>query len=219
MIQILSGQTTSANVQATATIDQNTYTAKPIGSLGNAINISYVKNLIPGEGTFVSASGSHAIGWNIIVYLAVNSSNVITSTANQVATAIANNNVSATLVTTVTSGGGTNVQTVIAPTAFTGGVTGVYQRNGNTLIGLQFLTGFTGTTITFLGSVDGVNYGTVYDDTGAALTITIASYVQYMIVSFLAAIYAIIGKLPFVKFVAGSTQSGNVSIQPVVGSL
>lgn len=215
MIQILAASTTSVNVSAVLVVDQITYTAIPVGTLGNAISIAYVKNGTPNQGTSASVMGSHSIGWNITVWLEVNSSDVITATATQVAAAIADNTISATLVTTTVSGGGTNVQAATAATLLASGVTGVYQRQGNTLVGLQFLNGFTGTTITFKGSSDGVHFGTVYDSAGSAVSLTIPSYVQYMIVSFSQAIFDAVGKLPFLQLVTGSSQDGNVLIAPI----
>lgn len=75
------------------------------------------------------------------------------------------------------------------------------QTNGLSLVGIQLPAAFTGTAISFLGSVDGTTYQAVKSTTsGTALSYTVAQ-----------GTYAAINPqdfygLPFIKLVSGSTE-------------
>lgn len=76
----------------------------------------------------------------------------------------------------------------------------------NSIIGLQFGAAWTGTTITFLGSADGVTYGPVYDALGAELELTLpGSFVANMVVAFGNDLIAPLSKLRYLKFQSGTT--------------
>lgn len=97
------------------------------------------------------------------------------------------------------------------------------QLFGNTLIALQFVTGWTPATISFQGSTDGINFAPVYDSTGTEITITVPSYTQYMIVTLDNAL-GTIGKLKWVRLQSGTNgspvgQDEGTLICPIFGAL
>jgi hypothetical protein len=79
--------------------------------------------------------------------------------------------------------------------------TGAIATKGLTLVGVQLPAAFTGTTLTFTGSVDGTTYQPVYSTTsGTALSYTVAQghYVAIDPVPFYG--------LAYIKLVSGSTE-------------
>jgi len=95
---------------------------------------------------------------------------------------------------------------------------------GNTIIGFQFITGWTSATLAFQSSTDGINFGPVYDDTGDELNITIPSYTQYMVSMLPPNMIATVGKLRWLKLVSGLSgspvdQGSLTQVIPIYGSL
>lgn len=94
---------------------------------------------------------------------------------------------------------------VIAATTIANGATtsAAIPTKGLTLVGVQLPAAFTGTTITFTGSVDGTTYQAVKSTTsGTALSYTVAQ-----------GTYAAIDPIPFyglafIKLVSGSSEGG-----------
>ena len=94
---------------------------------------------------------------------------------------------------------------------------------GNTIIALQFTTGWTSATLSFLGSTDGTNFGPVYDYTGTEISLTIPTYASYMIVTLDNAL-GTIGKLKYLRLQSGSSgapvdQTEGTLVVPIFGML
>ncbi len=119
------------------TNDDLTYTAVSYGSGGNAITVAYTNDgaNIP---LSVSVSGSA-----ITVHLATNGSGNVTSTAAQVAAAIAASSTAAAKVTVANATGndGSGVVSVMAPTNLSGGTSNVWNLVPNKFNGQQGLCG------------------------------------------------------------------------------
>lgn len=82
-------------------------------------------------------------------------------------------------------------------------VSAAIPTQGLTLVGVQLPAAFTGTALTFQGSVDGVTYQAVYSTTsGTALSYTIAQ-ARYIAID-PAPFYG----LAYIKLVSGSTEAG-----------
>lgn len=107
-------QNTGAAIKASKVIQGLTYTADTAGANGNSISLTYVDPAAPSQALSVAVVGSA-----ITVNLATDSSSVITSTANDVSTAVSGYPAAAALVDV--SGSGASPLTAQALTLLVGG--------------------------------------------------------------------------------------------------
>jgi hypothetical protein len=98
-------------------------------------------------------------------------------------------------------------------------VSSVSVLGNNTLIGFQFVNGWTGSSLTFNGSVDNQLFGPIYDSTGNLISITVPSYVANMIVSVPTTLLSAIGKIEYLQVVSDVAQTETIVIVPVIGIL
>jgi hypothetical protein len=80
----------------------------------------------------------------------------------------------------------------------------------NTLLGIMMPAAFTGTTLTFTASADGVTYAALYDSTGAAVSVTVSTS-RYIYID-----PVIFAGVRYVKIVSGSAESGARTLALVV---
>ena len=105
----------TATVAASVAVQDITYTARELGSNGNAIMVDYVDPGVPDSALQVTVSGPV-----ITVSLETDGSSVIVSTADEVLEAIETSEPADALVEGVISGTGTNVQTANSQTLMGG---------------------------------------------------------------------------------------------------
>lgn len=117
----------AGSLKAAKVIQDLTYTADTAGAAGNDISITYTDPGAANQSISVSV-----VGDAIDVSLATDGSSVITSTADEIKTAIEGTPAAAALVDITVSGTGTNVQTAQAETFLEGGYDATSSFTGGT---------------------------------------------------------------------------------------
>lgn len=91
-------------------------------------------------------------------------------------------------------------------------VSGPVACEGMDVVALQLPAAFTGVAITFQASADGVLYQAVYDDAGAAVSLTVAQG-RYVVINTLT---KTLRGMRFLKVVSGSAEGAARSVQVVL---